>query len=485
MGKITQVTRVVRTGRRDGVRFDISGYRTMNDNTSMPGSRVPEPAPAPVPGPAAPAESEPAETVGRYQAIFALAGRSFFPIAFLARLPLAMLTVGALTLITEVSGSYALGGFAAGGVGIGSAVGAPLLGYLADRIGQRPVLLSTAVLNPVAIGLFLLTAALLEPSGAAFWMLAAAFFMGASCPQVGPMARVRWMAMTARRPQGREMDTALSYEGTADELTFVLGPALVGLLAAAVAPWLPLALAAVLTAAMVSAFAVHRTVGFVVPASRRPAARKGRNGSSAAAEESAPAGGTEAPRTRWLVIMLPVLGMVAMGSFFGSTQTSLTAFAGSFGVASSAGLLYAVMGLSSAVAALSVAFWPERFGPAARWMLCAAAMTAFSLLLFLPQDIATMLVVLLVLGIPVGPTMVSIFGIGAIVAPPRLMGTVMTLLASGVVTGTALGSAVAGRLADSYGYSHAFIVPSAAAGALLLLSLVASRAAAARRRAAA
>ena len=453
----------------------------MTRNTTSPHSSVPDPAAGPVsetPGPA--------DGTGRYRAIFDLAGRSFFPIAFLARLPLAMLTVGALTLITEVSGSYALGGFAAGGVGIGSAVGAPLLGYLADRIGQRPVLLSTAVLNPVAIGLFLLAAALLEPSGAAFWMLAAAFFMGASCPQVGPMARVRWMAMTARRPQGREMDTALSYEGTADELTFVLGPALVGLLAAAVAPWLPLALAAVLTAAMVSAFAVHRTVEFVVPASRRPAVRKNAAGGSTAADRSPEATehasvGAQRSRGQWLVIMLPVLGMVAMGSFFGSTQTSLTAFAGSFGVASSAGLLYAVMGLSSAVAALSVAFWPERFGPAARWMLCAAAMTAFSLLLFLPGDIATMLVVLLVLGIPVGPTMVSIFGIGAIVAPRQLMGTVMTMLASGVVTGTALGSAVAGRLADSYGYSHAFIVPAAAAGALLLLSAVASRAAARRK----
>ncbi|MCC3277470.1 MFS transporter [Arthrobacter sp. zg-Y20] len=430
------------------------------------------------------AKPVPAPETGRYQAIFALAGRSFFTIGFLARLPLAMLTVGALTLITEVSGSYALGGFAAGGVGIGSATGAPLLGYLADRIGQRPVLLSTAVLNPVAIGLFLLSAALLEPSGAAFWMLAAAFFMGASCPQVGPMARVRWMAMTAGRPQGREMDTALSYEGTADELTFVLGPALVGLLAAAVAPWLPLALAAVLTAGMVSAFAVHRTVESVVPASRRPASRKG-NAAAPAGAAASTAPGVTRPKTQWLVIMLPVLGMVAMGTFFGSTQTSLTAFAGSFGVASSAGLLYAVMGLSSAVAALSVAFWPERFGPAARWMLCAAAMTAFSLLLFLPADIATMLVVLLVLGIPVGPTMVSIFGIGAIVAPRELMGTVMTMLASGVVTGTALGSAVSGRLADSFGYGHAFIVPTAAAATLLLLSLVASRAAAARRKAAA
>ena len=43
-----------------------------------------------------------------------LAGRDFLPIAFAARLPLAMLTVGALTLATAVSGSYVVGGLAAG-----------------------------------------------------------------------------------------------------------------------------------------------------------------------------------------------------------------------------------------------------------------------------------------------------------------------------------------------------------------------------------
>lgn len=75
------------------------------------------------------------------------------------------------------------------------------------------------------------------------------------------MARVRWMALTTRNlPSARkarsstkdvagteaevpasgsrsvaasraDLDTALSYESTADEITFVLGPALVGILA--------------------------------------------------------------------------------------------------------------------------------------------------------------------------------------------------------------------------------------------------------------
>ena len=235
------------------------------------------PAPAALPAPApAPAKG------GRFARLPLLAGRGFIPLGLFARLPLAMLTVGALTLVTAVTGSYAIGGAAAGAVGIGSALGAPVLGVLADRLGQRGVLLVSAIANTLAIVALILTAYLIpgvQDLAAAVPVLAAAFVAGASCPQVGPLARVRWMALTSRtsgagRAAGAnsaDLDTALSYESTADELTFVLGPALVGILASLLAPWLPLALAAALTVVLVPAFAVHRTHHAVVRTPRRPA----------------------------------------------------------------------------------------------------------------------------------------------------------------------------------------------------------------------
>ncbi|MBG6185162.1 MFS family permease, partial [Arthrobacter sp. CAN_A214] len=101
----------------------------------------------------APVTSSRKSRLGRFGVLPKLAGRSFLPIGLFARLPLAMLTVGALTLATSASGSYAVGGFAAGAVGIGSALGAPVLGFLADRLGQRPVLITAALLNTLAIAL--------------------------------------------------------------------------------------------------------------------------------------------------------------------------------------------------------------------------------------------------------------------------------------------------------------------------------------------
>lgn len=397
---------------------------------------------------------------GRFARLPLLAGKSFLPLGLFARLPLAMLTMGTLTLVTSTSSSFATGGAAAGAVGIGSALGAPVLGSLADRRGQRPVLLLSALLNAAAVVLLILAACALErDEDFPLALLAAAFAAGASSPQVGPLARVRWMALTATAPDrpespDRDLDTALSYESTADEVTFVLGPALVGVLASAVVPWLPLALAAAMTITLVPAFAAHPT-HLAVPVARRPAAGRDRG----------PATGGRMP---WAVA-LPIAAMVCMGTFFGSTQAALSAFSAGLAGAEIAGLLYAVMGLSSAVAALSVAYWPRRAGLALRWMLCAGLMAALAVLLLLPASLAGMAVVLLVLGLPVGPVMVTVFAVGGALAPARRLGTVMTGLASGIVAGTALGSSIGGQLAQFHGHGTALLVPVCAAGALALL----------------
>lgn len=410
---------------------------------------------------------------GRFARLPALAGRGFLPLGLFARLPLAMLTLGTLTLATSVTGSYAVGGAAAGAVGIGSAAGAPVLGWLADRFSQRPVLLVAAVLNVVAV-LAVIAAAYLIPGvhdvGAALGVSAAAFLAGLSCPQVGPLARVRWLALTAdsrRAGDGADLDVALSYESTADELTFVLGPALVGVLASLVAPWLPLAVAAALTLTLVPAFALHPTHA-AVP--RREKVRRGNAGAGDTGSETRACG-----RVAGLApVALPVLAMVCMGTFFGSTQAALSAFAAGFATSEAAGLLYAVMGISSAAAAISVAYWPAGFPVAARWVSGAAAMAGLSALLFLPTDGWGMVLVLLALGLPVGPVMVTVFAIGGMVAPAGRLATVMTALASGIVGGTALGSSLGGQLAQAAGHGAAFLVTVAAAAVLFALGTVAA-----------
>jgi MFS family permease len=161
--------------------------------------------------------------------------------------------------------------------------------------------------------------------------------------------------------------------------------------------------------------------------------------------------------------------MACMGTFFGSTQAALSAFSAGLAGPEIAGLLYAVMGLSSAAAALSVAYWPRRAGLGLRWVSCAVLMAGLAVLLLVPSSLPMMALVLLVLGLPVGPVMVTVFAVGGKVAPAGRLGTVMTALASGIVAGTAVGSSVGGQLAQLHGAAGAFLVPLCAAVALALL----------------
>ncbi|MGP5220129.1 MFS transporter [Arthrobacter rhombi] len=385
---------------------------------------------------------------GSFRSLLELAGPGFFPLAFFARLPLAMLTIGTLTLISTATGSYASGGIAAGAVGVGSAIGAPLIGYAADRWGQRPVLVPVALLHALVVAVLILAGIGIIDSESLLLVIVISFAAGASCPQVGPLARVRWMALTQGRSRGRrELETALSYESTVDELTFVMGPALVGVLASLAAPWLPLALAAVLTAALVPAFAVHPTSHAI---------------------ELQDSGAEPVPGSGWIParvvrVGLCVLGMTGMGTLFGSVSAGAVSYAGLFGHASAGGLLYAALGLTSAIAALSVSLWPRGWAQPVRWAACALLLIPLALLLQVPDTMGTMVVFLLLIGLPIGPILVTIFTVGGDVAPIGRMGTVMTMLASGIVVGTAIGNGFAGVLADVVGPQGAFLVAAAAA----------------------
>ncbi|MDQ5840289.1 MAG: SAM-dependent methyltransferase, partial [Chloroflexota bacterium] len=76
-----------------------------------------------------------------YRRLFALAGPGYITIAFLGRLPLAMAQLGTLLLVAGSTGSYGAGGISAGALAVANAIGSPVSGAIADRRGQRRVVL--------------------------------------------------------------------------------------------------------------------------------------------------------------------------------------------------------------------------------------------------------------------------------------------------------------------------------------------------------
>lgn len=388
-----------------------------------------------------------------YRRLFQLAGAPYVVVAFLARLPLAMSQLGTLLLVSEATGSYGLGGLAAGALAVANAVGAPFAGTLADRFGQRHVVLVQSLAGAVSLTLLV---ALVHGGAASPALVGAAALAGLTMPQVGPLARVRWRPITARtgEQQRRLVDVAFSYEGAADEASFAIGPALVGLGVVLISPGGALLLAAGMLAVFGTAFALHRT------------ARTGQRD------------GIALPTGRLLtpVLITLVLAQLLIGTLFGATQTGTTVLATEAGQPGLAGLVHATLGLGSAVAGVATAFLPDRIGPERRILGAAVALVVLSVPLLLVDSLPALVATVAVLGCAVAPFMIGVFTLAERVVAPARVATAMTLLASATGLGYALGSSIAGRLADDQGYTAAFAVTvTAMAVAVVLVGLAQRR----------
>lgn len=395
-----------------------------------------------------PADGAPPTLIGQ-------TGFAYFPLALIARVPFAMMVVGVLTLVVSARGSVELGGLASAVVGIGSAVVGPLVGAAADRFGQRPALLITAIVNSIALGALAWVAYSELASPALF---AVSFVVGASGPQISPMSRARLVTtINAKLPlerRARTVSTVLAYESAADEVVFVFGPVVVGLLAVLFGAWAPIAGAAALTLVFVTAFALHRTSTSAVSREERAATL-------------APAAELLLPR-----LLVVVVGIFGVGLVFGTTLTSLTAFMQREGSAESAGLLYGVMGVGSAILAISVAFFSARFTLRYRWLVFVALVLGGELTLSSAQSTPVVALGLAVTGLGIGPLLVTLYSFGTARSPEGRSATVMTMLGSAIILGQSTASAATGAIAEQTGVEAALLMPACAAAVTALAGIV-------------
>ncbi len=383
-----------------------------------------------------------------YRTLLRIVGPAYVLVAFLGRVPLAMSQMGTLILVSSSTGRYALGGAAAGALAVANAVGAPVFGSLADRLGQRPVVLVQSWAGGAGLAAIVWATEVEAPPALVITVAALA---GLACPQIGPLARVRWQPITRDAPdQRRLVDVAFSYEGAADEISFVLGPATVGALAVVVAPGDALLVAAGVLVAFGSWFALHPTAALTRP---EPDATRS----------------TAPVLTRVLLVL--ALAQVLIGVLFGATQTGSAVLATAEGEPGLAGLIHATLGIGSAIAGLAVAALPARIGYPTRMAVSASALFVLSAPLLLVGAIGQLVAVIALLGFAVAPYMISNFAMAGEVVSPERVGTAMTLLAGATGIGYALGSSVAGRLADLGGHTPAFAVTVTATALAMVLSL--------------
>ncbi|MFI6421165.1 MFS transporter [Streptomyces sp. NPDC050842] len=383
-----------------------------------------------------------------YRDTFSLLGPVLPVVSFLGRLPTAMCQLGSLLLVAETSGSLATAGLAGGALAAGQTVAGPVIGRLADRHGQRGVVLAASFANAVAVTALVLAALAHAATG---WLMLLGALAGATVPQIGPLARTRSVALARRSgADDRLVGAVLSFEGTLDEVSFVLGPAFVGLAAALAHPAAALLVAALLLVVCGSAFALHPTARTALgTATRTDAAERARLPRSAYALR-----GT----------------MVLQGAMFGASQAGITALTEELGAPAQAGLVYAAMGVMSAAVGLSLAALPARIGLATRWRAATAGLVVLSVPLLFVGSLGALYAVVVVLGAAYAPHLITVFGLTERTVPAARLAESMAFLTSGIVGGQALALAVSGRLAEGHGAPAAFAVAVGAAVACALLS---------------
>ncbi|MET7696764.1 MFS transporter [Streptomyces sp. NPDC005485] len=368
---------------------------------------------------------------------------------FAARQPFAMLTISIVLLVQHTTGSYGAAGAVAAVTGVAMALFAPYSGRLADRHGQRAVLLPGVLVHSVS-GLTLTALAL---SGAPLWALfAAAVPTGASVPQVGPMVRARWGVKLQGSPL---MTTAAAFESVTDELTFVLGPLVATALCTTVDPSAGLLTESALTLIGGLLFAAQKsTQPSVAPATH-------------ARVEHVSA--LRVPGIRVLIVTF-----LGIGSVFGGMQVSLAAFAESIGEPGLNGVLYGVFAAGNMLSGVVCGAVAWKIAPQRRLLVGYAALALTASGLWAAHSVVVLAGIGLLVGMCIAPALITGYTLVEGLVPPTARTEAFTWLTGAVALGQAAAVTVAGQLEDRLWDGAGFLVPMAGT-ALALATLVTLR----------
>lgn len=371
----------------------------------------------------------------------------------IGRAPMAMFGLGTVLLVAASTGRYALAGLVSGAGSIGYAASAPQVARLADRFGQRRVLRPLIAFFAVACLVFVACAELKAPT----WILmVTGCLAGSSMPSLGSMVRARWSALL-RDPAA--LHSAFALESVVDEMVFVVGPALVTLLAAAMPP-AGVLLCVVLSVSGTLFFAAQRQTE---PAVRvRPPASSLQPPGQAHGPAHGPAHGSAhgqahggRPRR---AARLPAHGLVTiaplylcLGAMFASIDLSTVDFAQQHGHKPLAGLILGTYALGSGVGGLWYGSRTWR-APVERRFFLTLVLTVAGVATFWAQPTLISLgAATLVAGLTIAPTLIAGYGLIERQAPAARRTEAMTWLSSTIAVGVATGSAACGRIIDTAG----------------------------------
>lgn len=375
-----------------------------------------------------------------YRDVLSVRGAPGFTAAgALARLPISMLGIGVVLLVKAATGSYGTAGAVAGAFGLTSAFASPLIGRAVDRFGQARVLI------PAVSGHLLGLAALLVLAGldAPVWCLfVAAMVAGASIGSLGSLVRARWSyVLGGHARETALLHTAYSLESVIDEVVFVSGPLLITTLATRFSP----------TWGVLVAMAAVGAGSALLAAQRRT---------------EPPATGAHANRGPGVLrspgMVVVCLAMVCFGVIFGAMEVLTLAFADERHQLPRAGLVLALLALSSLLAGVAYGSvqWQSSAGRRFRLGLVVLAV-GLAPTLFV-TDLPALSVVVFLAGFAISPSLISGNALVQELVAPARRTEGLSWIVSGIGIGVSAGAAISGWAAEAFGAQRGFVVPVAA-----------------------
>uniref|UniRef100_A0AAU2VJS3 MFS transporter n=1 Tax=Streptomyces sp. NBC_00008 TaxID=2903610 RepID=A0AAU2VJS3_9ACTN len=313
-----------------------------------------------------------------------------FGAALLGRLSYGIVPLALLLAIKDATGSYSAAGGAMALFGAASVFLSPARAALIDRYGPRRALPPMAGLYAAALGALAL--ATWRPGAPPLALGALAVAAGVCTPPLGPVMRSLWSTLV---PDRELLRRAYSLDGVAEELLYVTGPLLVGLIVRAGRPSAAVLAGAVLVlvgaAALVSSPAVPRGHADAAPA---------------------PADAPAAPRVRLRAVPAlrrTVLVTAAVGICLGALELLVVAFTEQRGEAAAVSWVLAALSAGSALGGLAYGALRWKSTNRTRLVAAAAGMGAALTVAGLSPGLYVLVAVVAVAGLFVAPALTTAY----------------------------------------------------------------------------
>ena len=392
-----------------------------------------------------------------YTTLFRTPGAMKFSISgLIGRMPISMDSLALIFIVVAVSDSYALAGALSAVASIVISIANPFWSRLADRIGQRKMLMRVVPLKILGLSLFI---ALVMNEAPVWTWFVSIILAELAAINTGGLVRRRWLhvlspdkSTTAEDETDKHVvNTAYSYEALMDEIVFIVGPITATACATSIAPAAGLIAGMILMSIGLPLFAMQRAT-------------------------EPPPSPVRVKDPHPPVIGIPIVQAIALattftGGFFGAISITVVAFAESQGQKSYSGLLLGLWASGSAVMAIINGLIKWKTSYAGRFLIFLTALTIFSIPFIFVDSILGLAIALFFNGFAIAPLIVNAYGIVQEAVPSEQITESFTWVVAGMPLGGAISSALGGWVIDTYGAQSALWVPLGFMCAALLATL--------------